>query len=166
MLAPLVKARKGFHTDVARWAERQGFDTLYVDGKLVRVSNFRKFERFKEHTIDVVVGVIDAQANPQGAQSRAARAPDRPRNGASPRYKKSPHGHEHRDELSRVAGALSKNSIRVCSPSTRPTAPAKNAVGSAKFGTTSLQTGNEDNGESVLENELAAERESEWIDED
>ena len=28
LLAPLVKARKGFHTDVARWAERQGFDTL------------------------------------------------------------------------------------------------------------------------------------------
>ena len=29
VLAPLVKARKGFHTEVARWAERQGFDTLY-----------------------------------------------------------------------------------------------------------------------------------------
>src|SRR5439155_12860408 len=27
LLAPLVKARKGFHTDVAHWAERQGFDT-------------------------------------------------------------------------------------------------------------------------------------------
>ena len=31
VLAPLVKARKGFHTDVARWAERNGFDTLFVD---------------------------------------------------------------------------------------------------------------------------------------
>ena len=61
VLAPLVKARKGFHTDVARWAERQGFDTLYVDGKLIPVSQFRKLERFKEHTIDVVVGVIDAK---------------------------------------------------------------------------------------------------------
>ena len=59
VLAPLVKARKGFHTDVARWAERQGFDTLYVDGKLIRLAQFRKLERFKEHTIDVVVGVID-----------------------------------------------------------------------------------------------------------
>ena len=54
VLAPLVKARKGFHTDVARWAERQGFDTLYVDGKLVPVAQFRKLERFKEHSIDVV----------------------------------------------------------------------------------------------------------------
>src|SRR5204863_8356108 len=58
VLAPLVKARKGFHTHVARWTERQGFDTLYVDGKLVPIAQFRKLERFKEHTIDVVVGVI------------------------------------------------------------------------------------------------------------
>ena len=35
VLAPLVKARKGFHTEVARWAERQGFDTLYVDRQLI-----------------------------------------------------------------------------------------------------------------------------------
>jgi excinuclease ABC subunit A len=61
VLAPLVKARKGFHTEVARWAERQGFDTLYVDGKLVPIPHFRKLERFKEHTIDVVVGLIDEQ---------------------------------------------------------------------------------------------------------
>src|SRR5207244_10306978 len=59
--APVGKALKGFHTDVARWAEQQGFDTLYVDGKLVPVAQFRKLERFKEHTIDVVVGMIDRQ---------------------------------------------------------------------------------------------------------
>jgi len=45
VLAPLVKARKGFHTDVARWAERQGFDTLYVDQILVPVSQFRRLEQ-------------------------------------------------------------------------------------------------------------------------
>ncbi len=37
VLAPLVKARKGFHTDVARWAERNGFDSLFVDGQFVPV---------------------------------------------------------------------------------------------------------------------------------
>ena len=63
VLAPLVKARKGFHTDVARWAERQGFDTLYVDGTLVPVAQFRKLERFKEHTIDVVRGRDRSAAN-------------------------------------------------------------------------------------------------------
>jgi excinuclease ABC subunit A len=56
VLAPLVKARKGFHTDVAKWAERQGFEDLLVDGKFVRVAAFEKLERFREHTIDVVVG--------------------------------------------------------------------------------------------------------------
>src|SRR5207237_5879363 len=61
VLAPLVKARKGFHSDVARWAERQGFDTLFVDGDLLPIAQFRKLERFKEHTIDVVVGAIDAK---------------------------------------------------------------------------------------------------------
>ena len=44
-------------------------------------------------------------------------------------------------------------------------ARAQNAAGSVKSGIKKLQTGTEDNGESVLENELAAERESEWIDE-
>ncbi len=61
VLAPVVKARKGFHTDVARWAERQGFDTLYVDGALIPIVQFRRLERFKEHSIAVVVGVTDAK---------------------------------------------------------------------------------------------------------
>ena len=56
VLAPLIKARKGFHTEVAKWAMREGFDELYVDGKLVPVGDFRRLERFREHTIDVVVG--------------------------------------------------------------------------------------------------------------
>src|SRR5205809_6534998 len=60
VLAPLVKARKGFHTDAAHWADRQGVDTPYGAGKLTPVSDFRKLERFNEHTIDVVVGAIDA----------------------------------------------------------------------------------------------------------
>src|SRR6266542_1127857 len=73
VLAPLVKARKGFHTDVARWAERQGFDTLYVDGRPLPVAKFQKLERFKEHTIDVVVGVIDRKriANARDVARRA-----------------------------------------------------------------------------------------------
>ena len=56
VFATLVKARKGFHTDIAKWARRQGFDTLLVDGILVRVDEFRALERFREHTIEVLVG--------------------------------------------------------------------------------------------------------------
>src|SRR5438046_7224415 len=35
VLAPLVKARKGFHTDVARWTARTGFDTVFVGGRVI-----------------------------------------------------------------------------------------------------------------------------------
>jgi excinuclease ABC subunit A len=47
VLAPLVKARKGFHTDVARWAERQRFDTLYVDGKAYPARAFSETGAFQ-----------------------------------------------------------------------------------------------------------------------
>lgn len=60
LLAPLVKARKGYHTDIARWAEAHGYGTLLVDGKLVPSTNFEQLERFREHTIDAVIGEVDA----------------------------------------------------------------------------------------------------------
>jgi excinuclease ABC subunit A len=56
VFATLVKARKGFHTDIAKWAKRQGYDTLLVDGSTVRVEEFKALERFREHTIEVLVG--------------------------------------------------------------------------------------------------------------
>jgi excinuclease ABC subunit A len=71
LLAPLVKARKGFHTEVAKWAERQGFEDLIVDGLPQRVDRFPKLERFKEHTIDVVVGVRKSPERVQDIVKRA-----------------------------------------------------------------------------------------------
>ncbi|MEM9280673.1 MAG: excinuclease ABC subunit UvrA [Verrucomicrobiota bacterium] len=65
LMAPLIKARKGYHTEVAEWAERQGYDTLLVDGQFLAVDSFERLERFKEHTIDVVVAEIDAGTAPQ-----------------------------------------------------------------------------------------------------
>jgi excinuclease ABC subunit A len=58
VLAPLVKARKGFHTEVAAWALKHGFDTLLVDGAFLPSAGFKKLERFREHTIEVVVGAV------------------------------------------------------------------------------------------------------------
>jgi len=58
IFAPLIRGRKGFHTEVARWAERKGFDFLLVDGALQSVAGFQKLERFKEHNIDVLVGEV------------------------------------------------------------------------------------------------------------
>ena len=60
IFANLIKGRKGFHTDVARAAGRQGITTLIVDGEPVAVEGFEKLERFKEHTIDALIGELDA----------------------------------------------------------------------------------------------------------
>jgi excinuclease ABC subunit A len=72
VLAPLIKARKGFHTEVAAWALKHGFETLFVDGKFMPSKGFAKLERFREHTIDVVVGEI-------GARLKKGQAPPDPR---------------------------------------------------------------------------------------
>jgi excinuclease ABC subunit A len=70
VLAPLIKARKGFHTDIARWAEGKGYESLLVDGKFVPVEGFQKLERYKEHTIDVLIGEV----GPRGSAERLVRA--------------------------------------------------------------------------------------------
>jgi excinuclease ABC subunit A len=164
VLAPLVKARKGFHTEVARWAERQGFDTLYVDGKLVPIRHFRKLERFKEHTIDVVVGLIDRKriAETRDVVHRAL-------------------------EIGRGTGRLldSKNRLTVMSTEmscpkcgrafeeldprlfsfNSPHGACEVCGGFGEIWDQDLQTAASPDGESVLETELAAERESEWIEE-
>ena len=164
MLAPLVKARKGFHTDVARWAERQGFDTLFVDGQLIPVAQFRKLERFKEHTIDVVVGVIDAKRILK-ARNLVQRALDIGRGTA--------HLLDAKHRLTVMSTEMScpgcGRAFEELDPRlfsfNSPHGACEECGGFGEIWNQNLQTGTEDNGESVLENELAAERESEWIDE-
>ncbi|WP_395741845.1 excinuclease ABC subunit UvrA [Prosthecobacter sp.] len=58
LLAPLIKARKGFHTDVAEHAGKHGIETLLVDGEFRDTMGFKKLERFKEHTIDAVIARV------------------------------------------------------------------------------------------------------------
>ncbi|MFN0127982.1 MAG: excinuclease ABC subunit UvrA, partial [Verrucomicrobiales bacterium] len=58
VLATVIKGRKGFHTEVAEWAGRHGFEELLVDGEWVPVVKFEKLARFREHTIDVVVAAL------------------------------------------------------------------------------------------------------------
>lgn len=59
LFANLVRGRKGYHTEVARWAGDHGYSTLLVDGEMVEVEDFQALERFKEHTIDVLIGTIE-----------------------------------------------------------------------------------------------------------
>ena len=71
VLAPLIKARKGFHGEVARWAAREEFEELFIDGGIVRVADFERLERFREHTIDVVVGERRSHARMEQILRRA-----------------------------------------------------------------------------------------------
>src|SRR3954463_2505168 len=38
LLAPVVRNRKGFHTDVAEWAAKHGYEEVRADGKMYRTS--------------------------------------------------------------------------------------------------------------------------------
>ena len=64
LLAPLIKGRKGYHSDVAKWAEKKGFPELRVDGKHVEPSKFQRLERFVEHDIDLVLGNLTPKQSP------------------------------------------------------------------------------------------------------
>ena len=59
LFANLIRGRKGYHTEVARWAGDHGFSSLLVDGEMVEVEDFQALERFKEHNIDVLIGTIE-----------------------------------------------------------------------------------------------------------
>lgn len=54
--APLIVDRKGFYTDLAKWALKKGFMFLRVDGEQTPTDNWPRLDRFKEHTIDLPVG--------------------------------------------------------------------------------------------------------------
>ncbi len=59
LLAPVVRNRKGFHTDVAEWAANHGYTEVRADGKMHAVNKPLRLDRFKEHDVEIVVGVIE-----------------------------------------------------------------------------------------------------------
>src|SRR5262245_39725092 len=56
LLAPLVVARKGVYTDLAKWAKARGHSHLRVDGAFIAVDPWPRLDRFKEHTLELPVG--------------------------------------------------------------------------------------------------------------
>ena len=163
VLAPLVKARKGFHSDVARWAERQGSDTLFVDGALVAISEFRRLARFKEHMISVVVGVIDKKRIAK-ARNLAQRALDIGRGTA--------HLLDAKNNLTVMSTEMScpncGRAFEELDPRlfsfNSPHGACEECGGFGEIWDQEFQTAAEETSDSVLENELRAERESEWIE--
>jgi excinuclease ABC subunit A len=67
LLAPLVLARKGYYTDLAKWAAKKGFRTLRVDGERLPTAAWPRLSRFHEHTIELPVAEIEV-----GVRSEAA----------------------------------------------------------------------------------------------
>ena len=55
ILAPIIRGKKGYHTEIAEWALKQGFTRLLVDKQFKDAEGFTRLERFKEHDIDVEV---------------------------------------------------------------------------------------------------------------
>ena len=55
LMAPVVRGRKGFHTDVADRATRLGYQALLVDRQIIEIDDFEPLERYVEHDIDIIV---------------------------------------------------------------------------------------------------------------
>lgn len=66
LFAPLIRGRKGYHTEVATWALQHGYDTLLVDRQIINANDFRPLERFKEHDIDVMIAAISSTTKSLG----------------------------------------------------------------------------------------------------
>jgi len=67
LLAPLVVARKGYYTDLAKWAAKKGFRTLRVDGERLPTSPWPRLSRFREHTIELPVAEVDVSVRHEAA---------------------------------------------------------------------------------------------------
>ncbi|HEU4779028.1 MAG TPA: excinuclease ABC subunit UvrA, partial [Steroidobacteraceae bacterium] len=61
LLAPLVVARKGYYTELAKWASARGYKQLRVDGEMMSTNQFPRLNRFKEHTIELPMNQINVQ---------------------------------------------------------------------------------------------------------
>ncbi|MEM6883395.1 MAG: excinuclease ABC subunit UvrA [Verrucomicrobiota bacterium] len=56
LLAPLVRQRKGIYNELAKWAQRKNLPFLRIDGQWIDPSEFNPLDRYKEHSIDAVLG--------------------------------------------------------------------------------------------------------------
>lgn len=53
--SPRIRNRKGHHEPVAKWAEKLKFPALRCDGKIIPLTEFNGLDRYKEHTVEVVI---------------------------------------------------------------------------------------------------------------
>jgi excinuclease ABC subunit A len=71
LLAPLVINRKGYYTDLAKWARGKGFAFLRVDGEFLPTGKWPRLSRFQEHTIELPVADLRIAADDESEIRRA-----------------------------------------------------------------------------------------------
>jgi excinuclease ABC subunit A len=77
LLAPLVVNRKGYYTDLAKWAHGKGFTHLRVDGAFLPTAKWPRLDRFREHNIELPVADLHVSAaSEQALRAELARALD------------------------------------------------------------------------------------------
>lgn len=67
LLAPVIKGRKGEHTDLLSSLQLQGFSRARIDGEVMRLSEDISLAKTKKHTIEVIV---DRLAVKSGSRTR------------------------------------------------------------------------------------------------
>ena len=74
LMAPLVTARKGFYTDLAKWASGKGFTHLRVDNAFIPTAKWPRLDRFKEHTIELPVADLTVGSDNEAQLREAVRS--------------------------------------------------------------------------------------------
>jgi excinuclease ABC subunit A len=75
LLAPVVRGRKGFHREAVAWARQHGYAQVRADGRFYPTDAPIALDRFREHHLEVLTGVLDHR----GATDRAGRRAADPR---------------------------------------------------------------------------------------
>ncbi len=69
LLAPVVKNRKGFHTDVAEWAASHGYSQVRADGRMYDSGERLRLDRFREHDVEIVTGELTKNSGKKAEKS-------------------------------------------------------------------------------------------------
>ena len=107
VLGPLIKDRKTEGDRVFDGARRQGFVRVRVDGEMVDIADAPKLDKYKRHSIEVVVDryVVRHAEAPEGASARADGRPIDPETGvAIPDPGRRPPGRLDRDRAAARRG--------------------------------------------------------------
>ncbi|HUL91658.1 MAG TPA: excinuclease ABC subunit UvrA [Burkholderiales bacterium] len=71
LLAPLIVNRKGYYTDLAKWARGKGYEFLRVDGEFLPTGKWPRLSRFQEHTIELPVADLHIAAGSEAEIRRS-----------------------------------------------------------------------------------------------